>query len=360
MINKKYLMSAVFACSVFFTTAQVKFSANPVAISRNADALLSATAFSSYQYAVTGQISIKVTEEGTSLPIVTVNLLNVKLLPGTSNISMFREQATRIFYDNELSNIIQNTGVFAPAAYSICFQFIPDDKLTNIAESEHCVFSVVTPRVPLTLIHPIDTICEFKPSFTWLGRKATSGTAAFKVICVAVSTNQSPEEALQNNPPVISQLLYQQTNQMNFPAGITALKEGKQYAWQVFEVAGNNVLNSSEIFSFVPGCKTNTQNSVESFAEIKTFYTGRKYYFTSSVNFSFNNPYAEKKLLYSIIHVATQKKLTNLPEITMNKGLNLVKLNTEDIKGLQKNEQYKIEVYNLATTTHYINFIIKE
>jgi len=40
--------------------------------------------------------------------------------------------------------------------------------------------------------------------------------------------------------------------------------------------------------------------------------------------------------------------------------LNLVKLNTEDIKGLQKNEQYKIEVYNLATTTHYINFIIKE
>lgn len=360
MINKKYLMSAILACAVFLVNAQVRFSANPVAISRNADALLSATVFSSYQYPVAGQIIIKVTEDGTSLPVVTVSLLNVKLLPGAGNISRFREQASRVFYDNELSNILQNTGTFAPAAYSICFQFIPDDKLTNPVESEHCVFSIVTPKTPLALITPVDTICEFKPAFTWLGRKSTSRSVAFKVICVAVGANQSPEEALQNNPPVINQLLYQQTNQMNFPGGITALKEGKQYAWQVFEVAGSNVLNSSEVFSFVPGCKTNTQNSVESFAEIKTFYTGRKYYFSSSINFSFNNPYAEKKLLYSIIHVATQKKLTNLPEVNMSKGLNLVKLNTEDIKGLQKNEQYKIEVYNLATTTHYINFIIKE
>jgi YHS domain-containing protein len=360
MINKKYLISAVFSFAVFFVTAQVRFSANPVAICRNADALLSATVTSSYQNAVTGQIIIKVTAEATLLPVVTITLTNVKLLPGSSTISRFREQANRIFYDNELSNIIQNTGSFAPAAYSICFQFTPDDKLINITDNEHCIFTIVTPRIPLTLIQPVDSICDFKPVFTWLGRKATSASSAFKVICVAVATNQTPEEALQNNVPVINQLLYQQTNQMNFPGGIPALKEGKQYAWQVFEVAGKNVLNSSEIFSFVPGCKLNVETSVESFAEIKTFYTGRKYYFSSSINFSFNNPYAEKKLLYSIVHVATQKKLTNLPEITMSKGLNLIKLNTEDIKGLQKNEQYKIEVYNLATTTHYINFIIKE
>lgn len=359
MINKKYLMSAILACTVFLVSAQVRFSANPVAISRNADALLSATVFSSYQTAVAGQISIRVTQEGNSAPVVTINLLKVKLLPGVANLSSFREPASRVFYDNELSVILQNTGTFAPASYSICYQFIPDDKFINQLDNEQCFFNTVTPRSPISLIYPLDTICEFKPVFTWLGRKAASGSAGFKVICVEVSVNQSAEEAMQNNPPLINQVLYQQTNQMNFPGGISALKEGKQYAWQVFEIAGNSVLNNSEIFSFVPGCKTNTQHSVESFAEIKTFYTGRKYYFSSSVNFSFNNPYAEKKLEYSIIHVATQKKLTNLPEIRMSQGLNMIKLPTEDIKGLQQNEQYKIEVYNLATQTHYINFIIK-
>jgi len=360
MNNKKYLITALFSLAVLYTTAQVRFSANPVAISRNADALLSATATNLSQRPVPGEISIKVTEEGTSLAVLTVYLTKVRLLPGANNISRFRENANRIFYDNELSNIMRNTGTFAPASYSICFQFIPDDKTLPEIETEHCVFTIVTPKTPLTLIQPVDTICDFKPGFIWMGRKAISGSVAFKVVCVQVGKDQSPEEALQNNPPVINQLLYQQTNRMNFPGGTAALKEGKQYAWQVFEVAGKNVLNSSEVFSFVPGCKTNAENSVESFAEIKTYYTGRKYYFTSSVNFSFNNPYAEKKLLYSITHVATQKKLGNLPEVKMSKGLNKIQLNTEDIKGLQKNEQYKIEVYNLATTTHYINFIIKE
>jgi hypothetical protein len=360
MISKKYFIIVLFSLAVLSVTAQVKFSANPVALSRNADALLSATARSSYQQPLQGEISIKVTEEGTSLAVLTVYLIKVTLLPGSNNISRFREQANRIFYDNELSNIIRNTGAFAPAGYSICFQFIPDDKLLPVMETEQCFFSVVTPRTPITLIQPIDTICDYKPGFIWLGRKLSSQSVAFKVVCVQVGKDQSAEEALQNNPPVFNQLLYRQINQMSFPAGSPALKEGKKYAWQVFEVAGNNVLNNSEIFSFVAGCKTDVQNSVESFAEIKTFYTGKKYYFTSAINFSFNNPYAEKKLLYEIIHVATQKKLTNLPEIKMNKGLNMIKLNTEDIKGLQKNEQYKIEVYNLATTTHYINFIIKE
>jgi hypothetical protein len=155
-------------------------------------------------------------------------------------------------------------------------------------------------------------------------------------------------------------LLSRQVSQLAYPAGVPALKEGMKYAWQVLEIAGDNVLNSSDIFSFVAGCNLTTQNSIESFAEVKPYYTGRKYYFTNSINFSFNNPYAEKKIEYAITHIATQKKLTNLPGLKMSRGLNKIVLNTEDIKGLVKGEQYKIEVYNLATTIHYINFIIKE
>jgi len=359
MINKKLLVAAASLLIALGTSAQVRFTANPVAISRNADALLSITAVSAYRDVVMGEISIRVTADPSGEPICSISFPGVKILPGANMLSRFREVVSRIFYDNELSNILRNTGTFAPASYSICCLFTPDDKILPGINNEQCFFTTITPRTPLTLVHPQDTICDFRPPFTWLGRKSSPGTS-FKVVCVPMNADQSAEEALQNNPPVINQVLSRQVNQIAYPAGTPALKEGNKYAWQVLEVAGESTLNSSDIFSFVAGCSTALQNGAESFAEVKTYYTGKKYYFTSTVNFSFTNPYAATNLSYAIIHIASQKRLTNLPTIRMNAGLNRIVLQTEDIKGLQKNELYKIEIYNLATTTHYFNFIIKD
>ena len=359
MIIKKSLLSLFFVFTALCIHAQVRFTANPFAISRNADALLSIVAMSSYPVTTSGEIIIAVTEDGSDKPIVTISFANVSLFQGSNSLTRFRANASRIFYDNELSRIAANTGLFPPANYMICCRFNPDDKALP-GLNEQCFFSTVMPKTPITLIQPIDSICNFKPYFTWSGRKAASPDVAFKVVCTEVKEKQSAEEAMQNNFPLINRLIYRQANQMAFPSGIPAFTEGKKYAWQVFEVTGNNILNSSEIDEFTVGCSESAINGVESFAEVKPFYTGRKYYFSSTINFSFTNPYTGKKLEYAIIHVATQKKLTNLPEIKMATGLNKIILNTEDIKGLQKNEQYKIEIYNLATTIHYINFIINE
>lgn len=358
MITKKNLLSLLLIFSAFCIKAQVRFTANPVAISRNVDALLSINAISSYPLTMKGEISIVVTEEGSDKPIVTINFANLLLVPGNNALSRFRAQVSRIFYDNELSRISANTGLFAPANYMICCSFSPEDKLVPAA-NEQCFFSTVLPKTPITLIQPIDSICNFRPYFTWSGRKAASSNVAFKVVCTEVKEKQSAEEAMQNNFPLINQLIYRQANQMAFPAGTPAFKEGKKYAWQVFEIAESNILNSSEIAEFTVGCYNPAIIGTESFAEVKPFYTGRKYYFSNTINFSFRNPYAETKLAYSIIHVGSQKKLSNLPEIKMTAGLNKIILNTEDIKGLQKGEQYKIEIYNLSTTINYINFIIQ-
>ncbi len=360
MINKRLVFASAFFLIIINATAQVRFSANPAAISRNADALLSITAISAYPNAVTGEVTIRVSVDGSGQPICVINFAGIKIFPGANMMSRFRELANRSFFDNDLSNVLRNSGTFAPANYSICCLFTPDDKLLRGINNEQCFFTTVTPRTPLALIHPQDTICDFRPAFTWVGRKTSSSGTSFKVVCVPLNDEQSPEEALQNNPPFINQLLSGQINQMSFPAGVPALKEGRKYAWQVFEVTGDNVLNSSDIFTFVAGCKNSLVESVQSFAEVKSYFTGRKYYFTSSVNFSFTNPYAGKNLSYAIIDIASQKKLTNLPTIRMSPGLNKIVLQTEDIKGLQRNELYKIEIYNLATTTHYFNFIIKD
>lgn len=361
MLNKKNALSAAFVFLILCASAQVRFSANPIAISRNADALLSITATSSYSKPAEGELVITVTEEGTGRPVLTVNFSRVLLSPGNNGLSRFRSFASRIFYDNELSSIVKNTGLFAPATYLICCQFNPEDKLLPVFDNETCFISDVMPRTPIILIQPVDSICNYRPAFNWSGRKTASQATAFKVVCVEVQEGQSAEEALQNNFPQVNQALYTQVSQLAFPPGSPALKEGRKYAWQVLEVAGINVLNSSDIGEFTVACKEAPADpGVESFAEAKSFYTGKTYYFTSSINFSFVNPYVDGRLEYDIVHVPSLKKLSNLPVIEMKQGLNRIVLNTEDIGGLKKGEAYKIRIYNLGNVVHYINFIIKD
>jgi hypothetical protein len=358
MINKHFLLGCVMMLAALFSDAQVKFSGNPAVIGRNADALLSVNAISSYQAPVSGTVSIIVMEERSGMQVVSVSFAKALLEPGNNNLARFRTQSDIIFYENGISQVLKNTGTFGPGEYQICCQFDPLDKSLPGFNNQQCFTNLVLPKFPLVLIHPVDSICDFRPAFTWSGRKA-QGTA-YKIICSEVNPGQSPGEALQDNVLFINQTVWQQSNQLAFPTGATSLKSGKTYAWQVVEMTGANIVNNSEIYQFTVGCKTTAETSPESFAEVKPEYTGRRYYFTRSVNFSFTNPYAPKKLEYAIINVATRTKLTNLPELKMSNGLNKMVLSTEDLKGLQKNEEYKVEIYNLSPATHYFNFIIKE
>ncbi len=361
MKSKKILLP-VLLCTFGISCAfsQVNFSGNPVSIGRNADALLSINAISSYNKPMAGEIIVTVKEDNADIPILTVIFSNIIVSPGINGLSKFRSQVNRTFYDNAQSALVKSNGSFPPGTYSICCIFNPSDKDLTIIDKERCFFNTIMPRSPLSLIEPIDSICNYRPPFIWLGRKTAGQGVAFRIVCAEIKDKQSPEEALQSNPPLFNILQYSQVNQMAYPAGTAALKEGKKYAWQVIEVAGNSVLNNSEVNMFNVGCKETTETTVESFADVKSYYTGKKYYFTSSVNFSFENRYAIKNLSYSITSLSTQKKLSNLPPVKMTTGLNKVSLNVEDIKGLNKNEQYKMEIYNLGSAVYYLNFIIKE
>jgi hypothetical protein len=359
-MTKKLLLGFLLFSFIVSANAQIHFSGNPSLLTRNVDALLTINMSNTASSSVLGEIHIMVTEERTGYPICRLQSNKINVPPGTRNLVPYRTQFNKQFFENALSRIAQNTGSFAPGDYLICCQFDPDDKALIAQNPEQCFSSLVTAKAPLLLIYPEDSICNFRPSFQWQGRKTPSSQAAFRVFCAEVSAQQTPEQALQINPPVVQQLIYTQINQIPFPAGSPSLVPGKTYAWQVLEVAGNAILNSSEIYVFTVGCKEAIETSNESYAEVKPIYTGKKYFYRESVNFSFTNPYAAGKLSYAIIRLKDNKKLTNLPSIQMTNGLNKIVLPVADLTGLQKNEQYKIEIYNLASTTCYLNFIIQE
>lgn len=360
MKNKKQILLLFFVCAVLLVNAQVHFSGNPVAMGRNADALLSINAISNYSKPMVGDIVMEVTEEGSDHQVLTIIFQNITVVTGINRLSKYSSQAARRFYDNELSKLLKSNGNFPPGNYSICCLFNPADKLVGVVEKEHCFSNTVTARQLLSLIEPADSICNYRPSFTWIGRKTQGPNVAFQVVCSEIKDHQSAEEALVNNPPVIKELLYMQANQMAYPAGASSLKTGKKYAWQVTEVSGNSMLNSSEVNVFNVGCKEFTETTVESFAEVKSFQTGKKYYFTDAVNFSFDNAYSEKKLNYTITQGGTLKKLENIPEIKIATGLNKISIDVGSLRALQKGQLYTMKIYNVGPAVYYLNFIVKE
>jgi hypothetical protein len=355
-MRKQFLLLTGLSILTLFAGAQVRFNANPAAITRNADALLSINVLSNYSNAVEGDMTITISDEASGRQLYTVTMRGVQLLPGTNSLAKFRSVASMAFTEEGPAQLIRTTGNYPPGDYEICIQFNPGDK-HNI--SQQCFYSSVAAKFPLQLVSPADTICNKRPAFLWQGRKANAPGVAYKLSVVEMKKGQSAEEALIENPLVVNKTLFQQTNQSNFPEGSLPLEEGKKYAWQVQEVSSNSVLNTSEIYEFTVGCVPE-RHAVASFAEVKPVYTGKKYYYTKTVNFSFRNPYSVKKLKYAIVHIASKKQLTDLPVIEMSNGLNQIILDVDNIKGLVKNEQYKIEIYNLGNSIHYLNFIVQE
>lgn len=361
MVNKKILTVIALVICLFSAKAQqITFSANYLSAGSNVDAVLDATAISSFANPTRGDISVVVTEELSGLPVMNVDFADISLQHGNNPMHGFQNNAVKTFFNNGLSHTAETTGHFAPGNYSICWRF---KRRGNTGEVHKCFANRINPRFRLNLIHPEDSICNLRPHFIWTGSK-TVNTSDFKIVCVELGAGQSEQEAIINNPPIVNNILHA-GSQLAYPAGSADLEQGKSYAWQVFEVAGGNILNSSDIAVFTIGCNPSNNNppkteKKESFAEVKANYTGKQYYFTEDIKFSFNNSYEAKPLNYSIIEVATNNKLANVPPIAMQKGLNRITIRKIDVPGLTKDTQYKMEIYNLSTSVQYINFTVTQ
>lgn len=357
--NFRILCSIFCAISFHFATAQVRFIGN-LSFTQNLEGVYNISAISAYSIPVSGIIEVLVTEERSSQAIVRLEFRNVNTLPGVNTLGKFRGNMYRVFFDNQFSKIFKNSSSLPPGSYSVCCQFIPDDKILDVSNLQHCLSTTVLPMYPLQLINPSDKICNYRPSFIWHGKKVTSPGVFYKIVCVGIKDDQSAEDALQNNIPVVDEITQNQITQISYPVGNKSLEETKKYAWQVFEIAGKEIINVSDIFEFIVECKEKVEVLKKNFAEAKSFYTGTRYYFTQELLLSFNNPYATGPLDYTITEVATGFPLENLPAVQMSRGLNNMAIPNKNISGLQQGTEYCFRLLNIGSVPYYFNFIIKE
>jgi len=253
-------------------------------------------------------------------------------------------------------------GLLPAGNYIACYTLAgTDTKAADLAEE--CVQFDAAPLSPPMLIFPADSaVLDVAPAqFSW-----TPPTPAgmfdrlhYEVLVTEVQEGQKADEAIQQNLPFYNEEEHI-NNQLNYPSTSQNFEKDKWYAWQIVAKDDRNYAGKSETWVFKISAAKKDSIAAESFADAKPYYTGKKYYFTNTIRFSFINPYISKKLEYAIIHVATKKQVGRLPEVVMGKGLNNISLDVSAIRGLRKNEQYTIEIYNIGNSTHYINFIIKE
>src|SRR5882757_3802717 len=253
-------------------------------------------------------------------------------------------------------------GLLPAGMYTACYTLA--STATKEADlAQECVSFDTEPLSPPMLIFPADSsLLDIAPKqFSW-----TPPTPAgmfdrlhYEVLIVEINEGQKANEAIQQNLPFYNDDNVF-TNMLNYSSATTNFEKDKWYAWQVIAKDDRNYAGKSETWVFKIKDKIPDSIPPESYADAKPYYSGKKYFFTNSVRFSFFNPYIEKKLDYSIVQVSTRKKLLHLPEIKMSKGLNQLAIDTKSIRGLQVNEQYVLEIYNLGTATYFINFSIKE
>jgi hypothetical protein len=246
--------------------------------------------------------------------------------------------------------------------YTACYS-LSGYSLKDVTLAEDCVQFDAEPLSPPMLIFPADSSAlDNKPNqFSWTPPTpaAMFSQLHYEILITQVQEGQKADEAIQQNIPFYTEGgLF--NSLLNYPGSAWAFEKDKWYAWQIVAKDDKSYAAKSEVWVFKINTGTKTNTDKEAFAEVKPFYSGKKYYFTSSINFSFSNPYTTKPLDYSITSVATNKKLIHLPTIKMVEGLNQVSIEVGKIKGIQKNEQYVIEIYNLGSGTQYLNFIIKE
>lgn len=296
------------------------------------------------------QVYIKITVRGnTSGQILSGVTPPFNLMTGLNQINRSAFSGTRfVFGKNDAGFQLSQTGKFLPGEYEYCFEaIVGDEKLGNAEYFDNCFTGNVSPAAPLMLINPMDgdELCNTRPNFSWQPMIPLVPNTRYRFLLVQKSERQSPEEAINNNVPVIfqSEIL---GNMLLYPPSIRELLKDREYAWQVTAYSGNSILTKSEIWQFKIKCEEEKPLLVDdSYRELREVADPSPYLAQPRVRFSFNNPYNEGTLSYSIAGTEnTLEPIKKLPVLKMQRGLNKLEINLEDWNAFKTGKEYLLSV----------------
>jgi hypothetical protein len=331
---------------------------------QNLEGLAFAQIVNSVQFDIQIAVTIKVSEvNGTD--VLTIRTQPFWIRQGVNQIDRRAFSNGRfVFANNSLGTVAKQSGKFAEGEYEYCFDveiLLSKSGLVPLANYEQCFIHNLQPLTPLLLINPIDgdELCNKRPDFIWQPPMPLPLNAKFRIILAEVKEKQDIVEAVAFNQPIINQANIR-TNNLFFPANIPDLKERHAYAWQVTVYIDQTILKKSEVWTFTVKCKEEIKQGLgESYRELKDIDDGDYYVANNYLRFSFNNPYNEGLLNYSIESISEPgSKIKDLPKLELKTGLNKYELTFIENNSMKPGKEYLLKVY-LPNKLLRLRFIYK-
>lgn len=197
----------------------------------------------------------------------------------------------------------------------------------------------VTALNPPILISPPNegSIDTRNPLLIWsppLPVDARLGTVLYDLVLVEVLPNQSANDAIQRNYPMLKQDRIPGTSLL-YPATALPLKEGKVYAWQVHARTDAVFIGSTEVFTFtLPLPVTNPETRV--YGELKTRLDASVYEAAEGkVYFNYREEYKSATLDFKVLNDAGIDVRKNCPmDINKQPGENQYMLDLNRCRNL--------------------------
>jgi hypothetical protein len=260
---------------------------------------------------------------------------------------------------------IKTSHTLPSGAFKICIEVF---SLNGNEPNEFCDEIQSDFNQYLYLVYPADkeVIATTSPILSWSHSEpftVLSTGEFFRMTVTEIKDNQSPEEAISMNNPVMLKD-YVNAHNLQYPYEAKPLQKGKKYAWQVTKLGNGTVLNKTETWEFkIAGADRKTEAIYASVKKVLDggFYTPQN----NKVFFKFEEEYIDGSItctIYNDNREAMQVKATNQKEKKeplnyKRHGLNEYEIDLDDYtitKGF-----YTLEVKNIKNELFLLKFYIE-
>jgi hypothetical protein len=279
------------------------------------------------------------------------------------------------YFNADIAEIELKTGTYPSGQYRICIwsTCVTADcagagEYAGSIENPVCVQVNVENPTPLLLSYPGDNseIEETRPVYTWIPPAPVSGIGGlnYKMVLVEMMEGQSKSDALAMNRALI-EAEGLPNSVFSHPADISALEEGKWYAWQVQAYVGSTYIASSEQWKFKvkkeePKKLGKSILTMKSNINVTPYTINQEDTLVLLYEQNYNHENKAKWNITLIDEYTSESINVTLNIITdLHTGLKGIELSPLLSLGLEKNKIYRIQLKNLKGETYYVKFKFK-
>lgn len=294
-----------------------------------------------------------------SYPVMKKLISNYKLERGANSITVSGKSGALTFYGNDAtSSSFQSTGILPPGNYALCITIknsINQVLIYSCRELQIKGFTLPILQSP----YNTETIHTTAPLFTWLPvMPATTDNLTYKI--------EIWKKSKATNFKTGGNLFETTLSETNFQyySGLPLFENGKSYSWKVSAYSADFYLGCSELWDFTVNTTSNAkieEEEVDSYRALDDMSENANYTAENILRIKYFNMANDSLLDYSISLLDNPDSvISELPEITLNRGLNKIDINLEELGTLSVETNYLLEVYASTGRKYFLKFLYTE